>query len=213
MRFLAPSVEEIRTWGRCFSLYPGATATGSSDSNLEPLTDGGLSAAIPLQGADHARRLCEAAWLDPASPEREIDAFQTFKLGLTGTNLKGAVAERAADQFVAAGSSGSASGRSAKFGVRSRRGRASTSPSSRPARCALNARMGPVPRALDQPRAPGSARHSAPPPSGGPRPSPPGRTAPETDGLARPRVDEAGIETARPGERQREPIAVVGREE
>jgi hypothetical protein len=95
MRFLAPSVEEIRTWGRCFGLYPGATATGSTDSSLSPLPDGGLSAAIPLQDADHARRVCEAAGLDPAGPEREIDAFQAFKLGLTGykfeTSFRGAV--------------------------------------------------------------------------------------------------------------------------
>ena len=95
MRFLAPSVDEIQTWGRRFGLYPGATATGSTDSSLAPLPDGGLSAAIPLQDADHARRMCEAAGLDPGSPEREIDAFQTFKLGLTGykfeTSFRGAV--------------------------------------------------------------------------------------------------------------------------
>ncbi len=59
----------------------------------------------------------------------------------------------------------------------------------------------------------GIARRRPPPPSGSPRPSPPRRTAPGTDGLARPRVDEAGVETAPPGERQREPIAVVGRED
>jgi len=98
MRFLAPTKEEIRTWGRCFSLYPGATATGSSESNLRPRADGGLSAAIPLHDADHARRLCEAARLDPTNQgggRRHIDAFRVFKLGLTGykfeTSFRGPV--------------------------------------------------------------------------------------------------------------------------
>ena len=98
MRFLAPTKEEIRTWGRCLSLYPGATATGSSESNLRPRADGGLSAAIPLQNADHARRLCEAARLDPTNPagvRRQIDEFQVFKLGLIGykfeTSFRGSV--------------------------------------------------------------------------------------------------------------------------
>ena len=95
MRFLAPSVEEIQTWGRCFGLYPGATATGSAGVNLAPQPDGGLSAAIPLHDADHARRLCETSGLDPASREREIDAFAIFKLRLTGykfeTSFRGSV--------------------------------------------------------------------------------------------------------------------------
>jgi hypothetical protein len=98
MRFLAPSPEEIRAWARCFSFFPGATATGSGESNLQPRADGGLSAAIPLQDADHARRLCQAARLDPTNQEtcwREIDEFRIFKLGLTGykfeTSFRGPV--------------------------------------------------------------------------------------------------------------------------
>jgi hypothetical protein len=98
MRFLAPSVEEIRAWGRCFDMYPGATATGSSESNLHPLADGGLSAAIPLQDAGRVRRLCDTAGLAPRNLESDgspIDRFQAVKLGLTGykfeTSFRGAV--------------------------------------------------------------------------------------------------------------------------
>ncbi len=98
MRFLLPSKEDIRTWGRCFSLYPGATATGSSERNMPPRADGGLRAAIPLQGADHAKRLCDESGLVPTIPEsdsRRIDEFQVFRLGLTGykfeTSFRGAV--------------------------------------------------------------------------------------------------------------------------
>jgi hypothetical protein len=98
MRFLAPSVDEIRAWGRCFDTYPGATATGSSEINLQPLADGGLSAAIPLPDARHVRRLCDVAGLDPRSLESgrsPIDRFQAVKLGLTGykfeTSFRGAV--------------------------------------------------------------------------------------------------------------------------
>ena len=97
MRFLAPSVEEIRTWGRRFGSYPGATATGSSERNMEPLADGGLSAAIPLEDAAHVKRLCETVGLDPATQEddsRHTDRFQVFELGLTGykfeTSFRGA---------------------------------------------------------------------------------------------------------------------------
>ena len=32
----------------------------------------------------------------------------------------------------------------------------------------------------------------------------------KTDGLARPRVDEAGVEPARPRQRQRQSLAVIG---
>jgi hypothetical protein len=98
MRFLAPTKEEIRTWGRCFSLFPGATATGSSESNLRPRADGGLSAAVPLQDADHAKRLCEAARVDPTNQgggRRQIGEFRVFKLGLVGykfeTSFRGSV--------------------------------------------------------------------------------------------------------------------------
>jgi hypothetical protein len=98
MRFLSPSIEDIRAWGRCFSLYPGATATGSSERNMAPRADGALSAAIPLQGADHAKRLCETSGLAPTTLEsdsRQIDEFQVFRLGLTGykfeTSFRGAV--------------------------------------------------------------------------------------------------------------------------
>jgi len=99
MRFLPPSKEDIRNWGRCFSLYPGATATGSSERNMPPRADGGLSAAIPLlQGADHAKRLCDASGLIPtvpASDRRPIDEFKVFRLGLTGykfeTSFRGPV--------------------------------------------------------------------------------------------------------------------------
>ncbi len=98
MRFLAPSTEDIRTWGRCFSAYPGATATGSSEKNLQPLADGGLSAAVPLHDADHARRLCDSAGLEPTrleSARREVGDFDVFKLGLTcykfETSFRGAV--------------------------------------------------------------------------------------------------------------------------
>lgn len=98
MRFLAPSKEEIQTWGRCFALYPGATATGSSERNLQPHADGGLTAAIPLQDASHVKRLCDTARLDPTNLEsdrRENDKFRTFKLSLTGykfeTSFRGAV--------------------------------------------------------------------------------------------------------------------------
>jgi hypothetical protein len=80
------------------SAYPGATATGSSERNLQPLADGGLSAAIPLYDADHARRLCDAAGLEPTSLEsarREVGDFDVIKLGLTGykfeTSFRGAV--------------------------------------------------------------------------------------------------------------------------
>ena len=98
MRFLIPSIEDIRTWGRCFSLYPGATATGSDDRNMKLRADGGLSAAIPLQGAAHARKLCETCGLVPTIPEsdrRPTDEFLVFRLGLTGykfeTSFRGAV--------------------------------------------------------------------------------------------------------------------------
>ena len=97
MRFLAPSMEEIRTWGRCFALYSGATATGSSERNL-PHADGGLTAAIPLQDASRVKRLCDTARLDPTNLEsdrRQIDKFRTFKLAVSGykfeTSFRGAV--------------------------------------------------------------------------------------------------------------------------
>jgi len=98
MRFLAPSTEEIRTWGRCFGFYPGATARGSSERSLRPRADGGLNAAIPLQDACRVKRLCDTARLDPTklgSDRRQIDKFRAFKLGLTGykfeTSFRGAV--------------------------------------------------------------------------------------------------------------------------
>lgn len=98
MRFLSPSTEDIRTWGRCFSLYLGATATGSSERNMKPRADGGLSAAIPLQGAEHANRLCDKSGLVSTiseSDRRRIDGFQIYRLGLTGykfeTSFRGAV--------------------------------------------------------------------------------------------------------------------------
>jgi len=98
MRFLAPSMDEIRTWGRCFGLHPGATATGSSEGNFQPRTDGGLTAAIPLQDASRVKRLCETVGLDPADLEsdgRQTDEFRAFRLGLTGykfeTSFRGAV--------------------------------------------------------------------------------------------------------------------------
>ena len=96
MRFLSPSIEDIRTWGRCFGLYPGASATGSSQRSMALRLDGGLSAAVPLQDAGHAKKLCEACGLAiPESGRRPIDAFQVFKLGLTGykfeTSFRGAV--------------------------------------------------------------------------------------------------------------------------
>ena len=98
MRFLAPSTEDIRTWSRCLSAYPGATATGSTEKNLQPLSDGGLSAAIPLRDPDHARRLCDAVGLEAPvleSERRGIDECSVFKLGLTGykfeTSFRGSV--------------------------------------------------------------------------------------------------------------------------
>ena len=98
MRFLAPSKEDIRTWGRCLSAYPGATATGSTEKNLQPLLDGGLSAAIPLGDPEHAQRLCHAIGLDPTGPKgdtRDVEGATLFKLGLTGykfeTSFRGPV--------------------------------------------------------------------------------------------------------------------------
>jgi hypothetical protein len=98
MRFLAPSPDEIRAWGHCFDMYPGATATGSSESNLRPLSDGGLSAAIPLEDARRVKRLCDTAGLDPTNLDSDgspINRFQAVKLGVTGykfeTSFRGAV--------------------------------------------------------------------------------------------------------------------------
>lgn len=95
MRFLAPSVEEIQIWGRCFGLYPGATATGSSERNLRPRADGGLTAAIPLEDAGRVKRLCETIGLDPTELESDRGQIPAFKLGLTGykfeTSFRGAV--------------------------------------------------------------------------------------------------------------------------
>lgn len=97
MRFLAPSADEIRAWGRCFDPYPGATATGKR-SNLQPLADGGLSAAIPLPDVRRVKTLCDTAGFDPTcleSDRRRIDRLQAVKLGLTGykfeTSFRGAV--------------------------------------------------------------------------------------------------------------------------
>src|SRR5271166_2594967 len=98
MRFLAPSTDDIRTWGCCFKLYSGATATGSSESNLEPLTDGGLSATIPLEGTDQVKQLFLMARLDQVNPQGDwckIDECHTLKLSLTGykfeTSFRGTV--------------------------------------------------------------------------------------------------------------------------
>ena len=98
MRFLPPSIDDIRTWGRCFSLYPGATATGASERSMKLRADGGLIAVIPLQGADHAKKLCETSGLISTigdSDRRPIDEFQAFRLGLTGykfeTSFRGPV--------------------------------------------------------------------------------------------------------------------------
>jgi hypothetical protein len=95
MRFLAPSIEDIQIWGRCFGLYPGATATGSSERNLHPRADGGLTAAIPLQDASRVERLCQTIGLDLAGLESDTRQLPAFKLGLTGykfeTSFRGAV--------------------------------------------------------------------------------------------------------------------------
>ena len=91
MRFLAPSTDDIRAWGCCFKLYLGATATGSSESNLEPLTDGGLSATIPLEGADQVKQLFLMAGLDQVNPQGDwclVDEYHILKPSSRGTNLK-----------------------------------------------------------------------------------------------------------------------------
>ena len=80
--------------------------------------------------------------------------------------LNGAVAERAADQLVAAqrGEAGIIGVRIEEIGEIRRpveERRRLDEPASRPARCALNARTGPVPRALDHPRGRRVQRDSA----------------------------------------------------
>jgi hypothetical protein len=90
-RTLYPQPDEVRTWGRCLSAFEGATASGMFESDLEPSVNGGLSASIPLLGAEHMRMLWEAAKLDRTDPQSgwfRIGEFGAFDLLLTGYKFK-----------------------------------------------------------------------------------------------------------------------------
>jgi hypothetical protein len=67
-RTIYPTRDEVRTWGRCMSAFEGAIALGMTEHDLEPLIEGGLSAWIPLLGAEHVRMLWDAAGLDKNNP-------------------------------------------------------------------------------------------------------------------------------------------------
>jgi hypothetical protein len=79
MRFLAPSMDDILIWDRCFKRYPGATATG-------PLADGALTAAIPYQTADYVKLPGETASFDDMTLETDdqSDKLQIFKFAFKG---------------------------------------------------------------------------------------------------------------------------------
>ena len=69
------------------SAFEGATASGMFESDLEPLVNGGLSASIPLLGAEHMRMLWEVAGLDRTDPQSgwfRVGEFGAFDLRLTG---------------------------------------------------------------------------------------------------------------------------------
>ena len=90
-RAVFPSRDEVRTWGRLMRGFEGATASGMFEYDLEPLTEGGLMASIPMFGADHLRQVWQAARLDQTDPQSgwfQIDEFRAFNLELTTYKFK-----------------------------------------------------------------------------------------------------------------------------
>ena len=90
-RTVFPSRDEVRTWGRLMRGFEGATASGMFEDELEPLTEGGLIASIPMFGVDHLRQVWQAARLDQTDLQSgwfRIDEFGVFKLELTTYKFK-----------------------------------------------------------------------------------------------------------------------------